>query len=335
MTENRSARPLYGMVFGILLSIGALVALLLFTDANQVWEALRKVPPGILLAGATLVIVSLLTRAYAWRNILQDRITLWQSFLIINAGYFVNTILPFRLGELSRALLLMPSELGFWEAVPAIALERMFDGLFALGMLFIGLPFALDFQLDIRYSYLLALVVLAGLALAYLLVKNRGRIIGWLENTNLLGSRIRARLVRFLDAVLSSMQVLTSPARLARVLLGMALSWGIALSFQYLLLQAMIPGAKLGWAAFILGAVAVGVSLPSSPGNIGVYEASITLALAALGVDHSLAFSYALTSHVISLAITTGLGAFGLVREGVGLREVWQFGRQHIKGEEI
>ncbi len=328
MTENRSRRSTVRLLVGILVSLGSLTALILLIDGQRVVDALRKVRWEILSLGGALVIATLITRAYAWRAILHDRISLKKSFLIINAGYFVNTILPFRLGEVSRAFLLMPTGLTFWQALPTIALERMIDVLFALILLFIGLPYALNFQTDIRYVYFMSGAVLLGLVVLSVLVYKRKQILNWLENSSLFSPGFRSRLVKFIRQILTSMLVLTNPIRLLQVLVAMALTWGISLALQFLLLKSFIPEARLVWAVFALGAVAVGVSVPSSPGNIGLFEASITLALTALGVDQSLAFTYALTSHVLNLAITTGFGAFGLVREGVGLREVWQLRNQ-------
>lgn len=334
MTEKQNTRFPYRVIPGILISIGALIVLISLSDSDIVLEALKNVELQILFPAVVLVIISLFTRAFAWRGILQERITLWQSYLIINAGYFVNTVLPFRLGEISRAFLLMPSGFGFWEALPSIILERLIDVGFALGLLFIGLPSALGFTNSLVYAYILAGLVTLAVVFLYLGNKNRERILVWVEGIPLRNEKIRIRVVRFVKSVISSLEILAHPRRLLQVLVGMAVSWGIALGFQYLLLRVFVPDARLAWAAFALGAVAVGVSVPSSPGNIGLYEGSITLALSACGVDPSLAFTYALTSHIINLGITTGFGVYGLVREGVGLRDVWQFAKGQ-KGEEI
>ncbi|HDD56122.1 MAG TPA: flippase-like domain-containing protein [Chloroflexi bacterium] len=334
MTEKQDTRFPYRVIPGILISLGALILLISLSDSAIVLEALNNVRLQVLVPAGVLVIVSLFTRAFAWRGILQERITLWQSYLIINAGYFINTVLPFRLGEISRAFLLMPSGFGFWEALPSIILERLIDVGFALSLLFIGLPSALGFTNDLVYVYILTGLLALGAISLYLGIKNRERILAWVEGIPLRNEKIKGRVVRFVKSVISSLEILTHPRRLLQVLAGMAASWGIALLFQYLLLRVFVPDARLAWAAFALGAVAVGVSVPSSPGNIGLYEGSITLALTACGVDPSLAFSYALTSHIINLGITTGFGVYGLVREGVKLRDVWQFSKQQ-KGEEI
>jgi hypothetical protein len=138
-------------------------------------------------------------------------------------------------------------------------------------------------------------------------------------------------LIKFFDTILSSLETLSDPIQFGKTMIGMTFSWGISLLFQYLLLKAFVPEAEFIMAVFAIGAVAIGISIPSSPGNIGLYEASITLALSAFGIDQSIAFSYALTSHLINLLVTTLFGSFGLVREGYSLRDIWHFSKEHSK----
>jgi uncharacterized protein (TIRG00374 family) len=335
MSKEQGKRLPYQTIFGFLISILALIALLSLTDLSAVRQALVGIKFQILGIAGALVIISLFTRAFAWRAILQERINLWQSYLIINAGYFVNTVLPFRLGELSRAFLLKPAGLGFWEALPSIVLERIIDVIFALSLLFLGLPAALGFTNDLTFAYFLAGVVVVVMFVLFWMVRYHSRILAWLERIPIQNQETKERLIRFIDSIISSLAILSSPRRILIVILGMGASWGITLGFHYFLLRAFIPDAQLAWAAFALGAVAVGASIPSSPGNIGIYEGSLTLALTFCGVEPSVAFTFAITSHIINLCITTGFGAYGLVREGVKLREVWEFGKEQKLGEKL
>ncbi|NQS90896.1 MAG: flippase-like domain-containing protein [Chloroflexi bacterium] len=335
MTERKFSLVQANLVLGVLISLGAIALLISFIDGEQVLAAIKQVKLIFILPGFVLLIISHFTRAAAARVILKERVSLWRSFLLINAGYFVNTVLPFRLGELSRAFLLMPSGFGFWEALPTVLLERMFDAVFALSLFFIALPYVLNFSQGVYYTYLLAGLLLLGIVLLTLVVKNRVHISAWLECKSVSASPFPTKIIHLLQSVISSLAVLADPLRLVKVITWMFLSWGIALGFQYLLLMAFIPDAKLVWAMFALGAVALGVAVPSSPGNIGLYEASMTLALLAFGIEQSVAFTYALTSHIFTLAITTLFGSFGLVREGYGLRDVWQFSKQQRKEDEL
>jgi uncharacterized protein (TIRG00374 family) len=331
MTEKQTMKFPYRIILGILVSISALILLVRLSDTDEVLRAFQDLKLEVLLPAAGLVIISLFTRAYAAREILQERVSLWRSYLIINAGYFVNTVLPFRMGEISRAFLLMPSGFSFWEALPTIVLERLFDFGFAFSLLFLGLPSALGFSADLLLPSILAGLVMLLVVLLFLGTRNREPILAWLHGLPSQDGKIKTRVIQLAESLFSSLEILKDPVRTLKVLVGMGLSWGIALVFQFLLLRAFVPDAPLAWAAFALGAVAVGVSVPSSPGNIGLYEGSITLALSACGVETSLAFTYALTSHFINLGITTLFGGYGLVREGVKLRDVWHFGKQQQK----
>ena len=329
MTDKTKNGKRLRFVIGLMLSLVALAVMILFIDWKEVTAAFKQVNILIVAPLSFLLVFALLCRAYAWRIILDEKISLSQSFLIINAGYFVNTILPFRIGELARVYLLLPSGFSFWSAIPTILVERIIDLGFALSLFFIGLPFALDFSHDIFTLYLLVGVVVFGIVILILLVKNKEKVYRWLENLDLIGGRVKSRLIDLVRSILSSLETLTDPLKFAKVFIGMVLSWGLSLLFQYLLLKAFIPEANLIMAVFAIGAVAIGISIPSSPGNIGLYEASITLALTAFGIDRSIAFSYALTSHLLNLTVTTIFGSFGLVKEGYSLRDVWQYSKQH------
>jgi uncharacterized protein (TIRG00374 family) len=317
------------MTVGIIISLAALAVLLWLVDARQVLENLETLRVGIILVVLALLALSLLTRAAAWRTILKNRISLGRSYLIINSGYFVNTVLPFRIGEITRAFLLLPSGFGFWEALPTIVLERLFDFGFVLVIFFLTLPYAVNFSQGISLVYILAGLVLLGFLILFLLVRNNERVMAWIKRLPLLGEQSRSRLMGLFQSVLESLKVLNDPASLGKVFTYMLLSWGIALLIQFILLRAFLPEAKLVWAAFALSALSLGVSIPSSPGNIGIYEGSITLALSAFGIDQSVAFAYALVSHLLSLFVTTLLGSYGLVREGYALGDVWRFSKQH------
>lgn len=329
MTEDNNSGTRFRFVIGIVLSLISLAALIYFIDGEQVAAAFKQTNILVVAPLMFLLVIALLCRAFAWRVILNEKVSLSQSFLIINAGYFVNTILPFRIGELARVFLLFPAGFRFWSAVPTILVERIFDLGFALSLFFIGLPFALNFSQDVFLLYLLAGLIVLAIVILVLLVKNKQKVYQWLGNLKFLSDRLRSSLIDLTQSVLSSLETLSDPVQFTRVLIGMALSWGLSLVFQYLLLKAFVPEASLIMAVFVIGAVAIGISIPSSPGNIGLYEASITLALTAFGVDRSIAFSYALTSHVFNLTVTTIFGSFGLVKEGYSLREVWQFSKQH------
>jgi uncharacterized protein (TIRG00374 family) len=322
------------LVIGFIISLGALAGLVWYLDGQAVIDAFKKVRLIWVLIVLILLFISLLSRAGAWRVILGERISIWQSFFIVNAGYFVNTVFPFRIGEITRVFLLLPSDFTFWEALPTVILERMFDVLFAVGLFLAGLPFALGYSDNMIYAYILGCLVIIGLAVLVLLVKFQKIIINWLEGIQVPWTGLKTKSIEKTRYILSGLKILNHPAQMLKTFLGMLASWGIALLYQYILLRSFIPDAQFVWAVFALGALALGVSVPSSPGNIGLYEASLTLALSAFGVEWSLAFTYALTSHILSLGMTTLFGVYALVNEGYKLSDVWRFSLEGRKEEQ-
>ena len=336
MTENQDREYRIRLIVGILISIVVFAILLHFVNGEEILAAINQVRLIYLIPIYITILVYLIARSAAWRTILRNRISLTKSFLIINAGYFVNNLFPFRLGEVTRAFLLLPSGFSFWEALPAIILERMIDVLFAVALFLYALPFAINVTHGFTYASWMVFLVLVGFGLLFFLVKYQAQVLSWLENIKISWTSLHTKIYHLLKRFISGLGILTEPWQVVKVFLLASLGWIIAILYQYLLLKAFLPEAQIIWAVFALGALAVGVSVPSSPGNVGVYEASITLALIAFGVDRSVAFTYALTSHVLSLTATTLIGAFALVREGYAIKDILQFRNttQRIKSDE-
>lgn len=322
------------IITSVLISIIALAVLVWYVDIGDVISALRQVSLVRLIPVLTLLIISLVSRAMSWRVILQNRITVWKSFLFINAGYFVNSILPFRMGEFTRTFLLLPSGFRFWEGLPTVVLERMFDVLFTVGLFLTGLSFALGFSQGIIYAYVLAAVVLMGLVLLVLIIKYQDSFFSYLERISIPWMKLKEWLIEKSRLMISGLNILKKPSQVLLVFLGIGISWGTSLAYQYILLKIFVPEAEFAWIVFTLGALGLGVAIPSSPGSIGLFEASITLALSAFGVDQSRAFSFALTSHIIHITMTTLFGSYALVREGIQLGEIWRLGLEGKKEAE-
>jgi uncharacterized membrane protein YbhN (UPF0104 family) len=86
----------------------------------------------------------------------------------------------------------------------------------------------------------------------------------------------------------------------------------------------LLPQAKLLWGAFTLGVMAFGVAAPSSPGAVGVMEASIIGALSLFGIEPSAALAAAVTAHLTNYLLTGIFGGYALVRDGISLSSIFR-----------
>lgn len=330
MNEPRPWTDWLKLLLGLLISAAAVVLVLHLVDPAAVAAAVRTVDFFRLAPILILVVISYAARAASWWTLLPEGVGYPRTFLIMNAGYLINTVFPFRMGELGRAGLLSSSENSFWEILPTIMLERFFDLVFAL-VLFLGaLPFVLGFEYSTGFVIFLAVLIAGAFLFLAALRQRREQILNWFRSDR--GpEKVKGFLADKVAAFLSGLEVLSEPARFARAGGWMALSWGLALTYQFWLMDAVIGNAHPLWVVFSLGAVALGAAVPSSPGNLGVYEASLLGALLVFGIDRSLALTYAVLSHGLNIGVTLVFGSLAFLREGFRVRSLWEVRKHQVQ----
>jgi uncharacterized protein (TIRG00374 family) len=304
---------------GILVSLSALVALIYFIDIGEVKNDLLQADYRYLILVLALYVLALMTRAIAWRKLLLDEIPYRDVFFTLNAGYLLNNILPLRLGELGRGLILGRHGLGFWRVLSTILVERVFDFAIISGMLLTTLPFITGASQANKVAITVFCMVLIGFVIFYLIARYRERVLILYEllterwpGLSLIGEdRLRS--------FITGLAALTDLCRFLSVLFWMLVNWGLAILAQYLLLLAFVPSAELIWIVFGLAVVALGVALPSAPAYIGILEAAWVAALSLVGVEPSTALAFAVSSHLINITVTGVFGVYALVREGESL----------------
>lgn len=264
--------------------VGAAVLLWLAAWQVPLWPDVFHLPrPGLLALAAALHLPYSLARAARLRHALPPGVPV-SSALLHGSGFvsaFVILLLPLRLGELSRPLILARAGvpgLGLAEAVAAIASERLLDGLLIVGMLFLGLALATSFSPDfadlvgsVHHFGLVTGVVFAGIGLGLALLA--------LAPAALLRATLGPRLAEFgLHLALALRPVFTS-ARGLRLLAASLLYWALTVLQLWLVLHAC--GLALGpaEAAAIVALVGLSIQLPGGPAQAGSFHLGAALAL--------------------------------------------------------
>ena len=308
----------------------ALAIVFSLIDFQQLIIAIQHANYWLVAACVIATLLWLLVRAMYWRTLLCERARYKDVFFAINEGYLLNNLLPFRLGELARAFLLGRKSdpegkpIGFWFVFSSILVERILDMAFGVGILVTSLIFVVGGSWAIPAAVFTGSVVLIGLIVMYVLARNQDWAVAQL---NRFGQRWPILLKLgggILPAFLSGLSVFTDGKRFLKAIGWASINWLISFVQYYLMLNAFIPGAKLSWALFALGISALGVAVPSSPGNIGVLEGALVAALAVFKVDYASAFAFAFTLHIIQYTLSIILGAYGLSREGETLLGLYQ-----------
>jgi len=319
---------------GLVVSLAALGIVLYLAKPGRMIAALRQANFLLVIGGGLITLVWLLVRGMAWRTLLQDKVSLRQTFFTLNEGYLLNNFLPLRLGEVGRAYLLgQKSGLGFWRVLTSILLERGLDVLLTVAMLLGALPFVAGVTNTRGAALVAGGLVLAAMIGLYLVARFPDQFRRLYERlTSRVGflSRLGKQM---LPNFLSGLQVLTEPKRFLLAGGWFLLNLAVAITQYYIIMLAFFPHARPLWAIFCLAVAALGLGLPSSPGGIGVFEGAVMGALAVFKLDPGNALAYAFTLHFVNYVITGLLGSYALARDGESIFHLYDRVRRVRKAE--
>ena len=252
-------------------------------------------------------------RAVAWRQLMTTRPGVFGLFNCLQAALLANHLLPFKLGEAARPLLASRRGVPLSEAAATTAVARLLD--FSCLILIAAVCGALVNTLDGRMDWLrsLAIPIVVVLATGAALMALRYRTLDRIAPPLLRGSldSLRTQLARISAGRVISAVAWTLPSWIleAGVLLVAAQALGVELS---------VP-ALIGVTAFTILFQVFHIT----PGGIGVYEASMTGALYALGIPWEQGLALAVLTHGLKFAYSyTVAAAFTLVavREAIPVK---------------
>ena len=303
---------------GIALSAAAVIVLLKQVSAKELAQNLGRANPMWLVAACVLTVAAYWLRAWRWGEILapEAKVPTGRLFATTMVGFLAINTLPARLGELVRAYALARSErIRTATVLGSVAIERIFDlaalvAFWALSLLFAPYP------AWFRWSGYVTLGLSAAVTAALWLL-HAGHY-----DTNSLAARLRrlapARLMAPLERPVASfsagLRVLGRPSTIAFAGLITLIMWLV--SGAIFVVVGFSMGLKLPlWSPLLLSfVVCVAIMVPSSPGFIGVLEASCVAGLSLLGVDASRGLAFGVLYHITQLAPLVLVGGFYALR---------------------
>lgn len=310
---------------GALVSIVLIGAILYFVDFREMAQSIRSANYLILALALPLSFIWMAVRGMVWRTLLRDRASYRDVLLTVGEGYLLNNFLPFRLGEIGRAFLLSrKSDMQFMEILPTIVIERAVDLAYSAAILLIALPFVVGAEGAGQIGVIVAVVVLIGLIVLYMLARKRQWALDLFHKLSQRWPALQRIGGGFIEAFLEGLAVLTDGWLFARFLFWMTINWSIAIASYYLIIRAFFPDVQVIWSFFGLGVAAFGNAIPSLPGAIGTFEGAFGGALTLLTGDQSTALAAALAGRLYMYISAITYGSIGLASEGQTLSGIYQ-----------
>jgi uncharacterized protein (TIRG00374 family) len=298
-------------------------------SAVALWLAARNAHIDSLrsaLAGATFLwllpypiicIVLNVIRGEIWRQLLRRRVGTAEAFWAYSVGFLANNVLPFRLGEAVRVVVLSTRcQRPVVEVAAAAGLERLLD-LAALSLM-LAIVAPVVARVPGLTSSALGVVALVGVLLITVvaLARFQNRLPALVEGvTRWLPEALRQAAVERWKDLTRALAVLLKPRIGIPVAAASIVVWILTVVLQWLVLRAFQPEAGAADAAFMVAAVSLAIALPAAPGFVGVYHWAGQQALVAAfpeRYDASTALAAATVAHAVSYLTSTALGLVGL-----------------------
>ena len=321
-----STGRLIKILFGITISAGLLVWLFWNVDLREVGARLADTQWGWLAVSIALNLSSLWARAVRWRYLFPQRARPTRLFNAVMIGYMGNNLLPLRAGEVLRVYVVTRRGQRFWTTVTTLVVERALDGL-AVGLVLAFVFFLIPTPREVAWAsevfvalVLGMLVVLAAIAAAPLPC----RIL--IHSFTYRWPTIEARLLVIFDSMSDGLQGMRQPAQLLPTAIWSVGIWTLIVASVWTCFHAARLDLPLTAALCVIAFIGLGVSLPSSPGFIGVIQAATVLALSFFGIGKADALGFSLLLHASQFAPVTLWGLLLLVVEHVSLKEVARVG---------
>lgn len=325
--EQSSNKRQWQLWVGILIGIASLAAVFFFyAKPGEIIENLRHVNWAYLMLGVLGVIAFLVVRAVRWRFMLNNDAPYDQVFHIQNIGYMLTQLLPFRLGDVARALLIgnVPP-VTVAQGISTMVVERLLDML----LIVVLLPFTLSGITSLpdwmrSFAMMSGFVAIAGIIVLIVAANQRERALAIADRgmVRLLPLLKRETWLKRLDGLLIGLKSLTS-LRDGLLLTALSILVWIPIFLAYYFTMLAV-GLQPTWVmtGFVVCAAAFSVAVPSTPGQAGPYHFAVITALQLYGQPAIESASFAFLYHVMNIVVMVILGIIGVLGTGVTFRHV-------------
>lgn len=271
----------------------------------------------VLFIGAAISLAS-----FRWSRVAGATVKFGEAFTAMLIGMFANNVLPLRLGEVVRGYVLARKKnLSFTYSCSTVALDRFFD---LTGLLLLTLIFFPRGKLPGMVSKgLVGVVALLVVCVFLIILLSRKSLTDRLSKRFLTAEKsFLSRLTRRVLEVQENLRRIGSPLT---IIFFVAISFCDWLSMSvglYVVIRAVGVSIPFVYVPFVCAMLNFGITVPSSPGYVGVYQFLIVYLLSIFGVPKSEGFTVSILYHASWYVPYTVVGFSLSLREHLKIRDI-------------
>ena len=301
-------------------------------DMDRLWPALAQM--------FALMVVVHLFRAWRWKFLLRPigvELPFGRLMSVSTVGFMAILALPARLGEFVRPYLIRePGKVSMASALGTVAVERIVDGLLISLLVFVTCSIRAASSVPapswmMPTAYISLAIFGAAMLFLIFMLSAPSWTVRWTMRLTLIerfAPRLAEKLGDKMHALIRGFRVLKDPRDLAIFVAMSVVYWSANGLSVWVLARGfdLGPGGLSVIAAFtVMGLVAVGITLPNSPGLVGQYTwftiVGLKLYLAKDVVEHG-GQIFAVFSHATQVLWYMGTGAIALLTSRISLGNV-------------
>lgn len=312
-----SSRWDWRYVVAVVASLGLFGWFLWRLEWVEVGRALASVRPGWVALAALLVVIDFYARAGRWALLVRhfDRAAplrdLWRATTIGNA---LNTVLPLRLGDVVRPMIVaLKRQIPVATVLTTVVVERLLDAFGVVGAMLVVLGLidrgtaGVALERVREWGLPAVLTAVVGLALVLALSSPRARVLAK-GAISLAAPSARARWYRLYLQLRAGLAPARAPLRLMGGLAATAVVWAFTVLTIAAVLASLDIDLPVVASIFVAVALTVSITVPQAPGYLGLFQVVLAETLALWGATRAEAQAAALVLWAVYILPITAIG---------------------------
>lgn len=309
-------------IAGFIISIVLLYFSLRGIEYRQLADTISRADIRFAFMPVCFIFLCITLCSYRWSKITGNNVRLRDAFISLIIGLFINNVLPARIGEVARGYAISKRRsIPFTYAVSTVFIDRVFDLLGLLTITFVFFPRQNLPPSVSKALYLLVAVLVICVILLFAMSREKTAV----RITGFLGRFDRPSINKLAGRVLEikdNLRRICTPGHILFFFVLSVANWLSMSTALYFSLKTLGVNMPFAYAPFVCALLNMGLTIPSSPGYIGVYQFLLVYLLAIFGIPKYEAFAVSLFFHASWYIPYNVLGFIFIIREHLHIRDI-------------
>jgi len=306
-------------VFGFAVSIVLLYFSLKGIAFREIWATLGRTNP---VLAFVFIGIAISLSSFRWSKVAGTTVRFRDTFTALLIGMFINNVLPARLGEVARGYVLSHKmKVSFTYALSTVLLDRFFD---LTGLLLITFLFFPGSSLPPKVSEgIYAIIGVLVICVLMIILLSRPSFTNHLSKRfTTIEKSFLSKFARRAVEIQENLQRIGSPLT---IIFFVIISFFIWLSMSmalWVVIRALGVPVSIRCIPFVCALLNIGITIPSSPGYVGLYQFLLVYLLSIFGVPRYEGFAVSILYHASWYIPYTIVGFALTLREHLRIRDI-------------